>query len=188
MTLKLDGVPRYFIKKIPILEKYRGTFVHGTAHLCPQVSLFIGVKNDRPKPNLPKWKGIHPFRCSTWVCLSANVLFRSGQCLDKTSLFRVHCQQVSKTHHSSTEHRRPHCKQNERSSSPCSSLRHSSSYYRRPNALMPRSWLPTSKLPTSWVFIKQKAWPCHLCPRPTKIHAFGSISTDIGDRVVVCGR
>ena len=143
MALKLDGVPRYFIKKVrgtgtgtfgtwyrvPILKKYRGTFVHGTAHLCSQVSLFIGVKNDRPKTNLPKWKGIQPFRCSTWVCLSANVLFRSGQCLDKTSLFRVHCQQVSKTHHSSTEHQRPYCKQNERSSSPCSSLRHSSSYY-----------------------------------------------------------
>ena len=27
-----------------------------------QVSLFIGVKNERPKPNLPKRKGIHPFR------------------------------------------------------------------------------------------------------------------------------
>ena len=24
--------------------------------------------NDRPKPNLPKRKGIHPFRCSVWVC------------------------------------------------------------------------------------------------------------------------
>ena len=36
MTLKLDGVPRYFIKKVPtvpVLKKYRGTFVHGTAHL-----------------------------------------------------------------------------------------------------------------------------------------------------------
>ena len=32
-----------------------------------------------------------------------------GQCYDKTSLFRTHCQQVPKTHYSSTEHRRPHC-------------------------------------------------------------------------------
>ena len=24
--------------------------------------------NDRPKPNLPKQKGIHPFRCSVWIC------------------------------------------------------------------------------------------------------------------------
>ena len=43
-------------------------------------------------------------------------------------------------------------------------------------------------LPTSWVFFKQEAWPCHVCPRATEIHAFGSISTDIGDRVTVCGR
>ena len=33
MTLKLDEVPRYFIKKVP------GTFVHGTAHLCLSVML-----------------------------------------------------------------------------------------------------------------------------------------------------
>ena len=33
-----------------------------------------------------------------------------------------------------------------------------------------------------------KAWPCHVCPRATEIHAFGSISTDIGDRVTMCGR
>ena len=25
-------------------------------------------QNDGPKPNLPKRKGIHPFRCSVWVC------------------------------------------------------------------------------------------------------------------------
>ena len=36
--------------------------------------------------------------------------------------------------------------------------------------------------------LKQEAWPCHVCPRATEIHAFGPISTDIGDRVVVCGR
>ena len=41
-----------------------------------------------------------------------------GQCLYKTPLFRAHCQQVPKTHYSSAEHRRPHCKQDERSSSP----------------------------------------------------------------------
>ena len=29
---------------------------------------------------------------------------------------------------------------------------------------------------------------CHVCPRATEIHAFGPISTEIGDRVVVCGR
>ena len=47
---------------------------------------------------------------------------------------------------------------------------------------------PTSKLSTNWVFFKQEAWPCHVCPRATKIHAFGPISTDIGDGVAVCGR
>ena len=46
----------------------------------------------------------------------------------------------------------------------------------------------TSKLPTSWIFFKQEAWSCHVCSRATEIHAFGPMSTDIGDRVVVCGR
>ena len=44
------------------------------------------------------------------------------------------------------------------------------------------------KLSTSWVFFKQEAWPCHVCSRATKVHAFGQITTDIRDRVVVCGR
>ena len=39
------------------------------------------------------------------------------------------------------------------------------------------------KLSTSRVFFKQEAWSCHVCPRPTEIHAFGPISTDIGDLV-----
>ena len=39
------------------------------------------------------------------------------QCQNKTALFRVHCQQVPKTHYSSAEHRRPQCKNDERSSS-----------------------------------------------------------------------
>ena len=50
MTLKLDGVPRYFMKKyrgsgtryqvptIPVLKNYRGTLVHGTAHHCLQIT------------------------------------------------------------------------------------------------------------------------------------------------------
>ena len=33
-----------------------------------------------------------------WVCQSAYVLFRAGQCLDKIALFRAHYQQVPKTH------------------------------------------------------------------------------------------
>ena len=45
-----------------------------------------------------------------------------------------------------------------------------------------------SKLPTSWVFFKQEAWPCHVCPRATKVHAFGPISIDIGDRAALCVR
>ena len=36
----------------------------------PRVSLFIGFKNDRPKPNLPKRMGIYPVQCSVWVCQS----------------------------------------------------------------------------------------------------------------------
>ena len=38
--------------------------------------------------------------------------FQDGQCLNKTALFRAHCQKVTKTHYSSAEHRRPHCKIN----------------------------------------------------------------------------
>ena len=59
------------------------------------------------------------------------------------------------------------------------------SYYRRPTSLMQRSWYFQT---TNWVFFKLEAWPCHVCPRATEIHAFGPISTDIGDRVIVCGR
>ena len=62
---------------------------------------------------------------------------------------------------------------------------------RHPTAEDPLHWcreVGTTKLPTSWVVFKQEAWPCHVCPRATEIHAFGPISTDIGDRVVVCGR
>ena len=47
------------------------------------------------------------------------------------------------------------------------------------------SKMNVTKLPTSWVFFKQEAWPCHVCPRATEIDAFGPISTDIGDRVAV---
>ena len=93
----------------------------------------LGVKHDRPKSNLLKWKSIHPFRCSTSV-------FRAGQSLEKTALFRTHCQQVPKTHYSSAQDQRPHCNQDE-----CffvtllCSLRHSSSFYRRPTALIQTS-------------------------------------------------
>ena len=44
--------------------------------------------------------------------------FQDGAYLDKTALFRAHCQQVPRTQYSSAEHRRPLCKQDERSSSP----------------------------------------------------------------------
>ena len=36
--------------------------------------------------------------------------------------------------------------------------------------------------------LSRKHGPCHVCPRAAEIHAFRPISTDIGDRVVVCGR
>ena len=53
MTLKLDGVPRYQYS-VPSTDdtstgtkkKYRGTFVHGTAHLC---ELCIIIANYDPK-------------------------------------------------------------------------------------------------------------------------------------------
>ena len=152
--------------------------VRKSAHWC---------QNDKLKSNLPKWKGIHPFWCSVCVCWSTKVLFRTGQWQDKTALFRAHCQQVPKTNYSSAEHQRPHCKQDERSSSP----RYAVWDTRHPTAGNPLHWcreVGTSKLPTSWVLLKQEAWPCHVCPRATEIHAFGPISTDIGDRVAVCGR
>ena len=39
----------------------------------------------------------------------------------------------------------------------------------------------TSKLQTSWVFLKQEGWACQDCPQTTKIYDFGPISTDIED-------
>ena len=50
MSLELDGVPRYYMKKISwyryrepvtVLKKYRGILVHGTAHHCQSVILRI---------------------------------------------------------------------------------------------------------------------------------------------------
>ena len=55
---------------------------------------------------------------------------------------------------------------------------HSSFYYRRPTAVMHK--VGTSKLLTSWIFLKHEAWSCHVCLRATKVYAFGPISTDIG--------
>ena len=107
----------------------------------------------------------------------------SEQCLEKTYLFRAHCQQVSKTHYSPIKHRRPHCKQDERSSLPCSAVWGT----RHPTTGDPLHWsrkAGTSKLPTTWVFFKQEAWPCHVCSRATTVYAFGPISNDIKDRVV----
>ena len=49
----------------------------------------------------------------------------------------AHRHQVPKAQHSPTEHRRPHCKQDERVASSCDmrySVRHSSSIYRKPIA------------------------------------------------------
>ena len=50
----------------------------------------------------------------------AKTQFALWVAVEKTALFMAHCQQVPKTH--SAEHRRPHCKQDERSSLPCSAV------------------------------------------------------------------
>ena len=39
----------------------------------------------------------------------------------------------------------------------------------------------TSRLPTSWAFLMQEAWPCHVGSQSTKVYAFGPIFTNIGD-------
>ena len=65
---------------------------------------------------------MYTFRCSARVCWLENALFRTGQWLKKTALFRAHCQNVPKTHYSTAEHRRLHCKDDERSSLPCSAV------------------------------------------------------------------
>ena len=41
-------------------------------------------------------------------------------------------------------------------------------------------------LPNYQLAGSKEAWPCHVCPRATEIHAFEPIS-NIADRVVVCG-
>ena len=43
-------------------------------------------------------------------------------------------------------------------------------------------------LPNYQLAVSSLTWPCHVCPQATEIHAFGPISTDIGDRLVLCGR
>ena len=85
-----------------------------------------------------------------------------GQCKDKTALFRAHCQQVPKTHYSSAEHRRPHCKQDERSSSPHYAVWGT----RHPTAGDPLHWcreVGTTKLPTSWFHLPRAYTPCWSC-------------------------
>ena len=62
------------------------------------------------------------------------------------------------------------------------SLRHSSFFYRRPTALMRRSWYFQA---TNWLGFK--AWPGHVCPLAPKVYAFGPIFTNIRDGVIVCG-
>ena len=80
------------------------------------------------------------------------------------------------------------CKQNERSSLSRSAIWGT----RHPTTGDPLHWWrevdTSSKLPTSRVFFKQETWPCHVCPHATKVYAFGPISADIEDWVVVRGR
>ena len=45
--------------------------------------------------------------------------FQDGTMPGKIALLRAHCQKIPKIHYSSAEHRKPRCKQVERSSLPC---------------------------------------------------------------------
>ena len=45
----------------------------------------LAVKHDRSKPKLSKRKVVYSFRSSATVYLPENVLFRTGQCLEKIS-------------------------------------------------------------------------------------------------------
>ena len=64
LTLTLYQLVEYAVYKPYAAAQMVGAF----SQSGPWVSLFIGVKNGRPKPNLPKRKGIHPFRCLACVC------------------------------------------------------------------------------------------------------------------------
>ena len=64
----LSKIIRETLKVCLNMKKIVAQMVGAFSQPGPWVILFTGVKDDRPKPNLPKWKGIQPFRCSVWVC------------------------------------------------------------------------------------------------------------------------
>ena len=73
----------------------------------------MSSRNVIQKPNLPTWKGNPSPQCSARAYYSANALFRAGRCTP----VRAHCQQVPKASSLAAEHQRPHCKQDECTSS-----------------------------------------------------------------------
>ena len=137
----------------------------------PWLSLFIGVK-------MTDWNQTYQNgRVSTYSDVQCGSASRKTSFSRRgNALFRAHFQQVSKTHYSSAEHRRPHCKQDERSSSP----RYAVWGIRHPTAENPLHWckeVGTFKLPTSWVFFKQEeedpaSWYLGLLPGPLDLATF----------------
>ena len=116
-------------------------------------------RNIRQKPNLPTWKDNPSPQCSTRVFHSENALFRPGRC----ALVRAHRQQVPKASNLAAEHRRPHCKQDEcTSSSRCAErgTRHSPS--RDPLHLSDK--LTISGFALTGSSLSRETWPSHVCP------------------------
>ena len=88
--------------------------------------------------------------------LLRNKLFRAGRCAP----VRVHRQQVPKASSLAAEHRRPHCKQAECTSSSWCAVQ-STRYSPSGDPLHLRRQANNAGLCTSCVFFKQEAWPCH---------------------------
>ena len=78
----------------------------------------VAFKHDRMKPNLPKQRISTHSDVQQKSANQQTSFSGRGNAWIKLNFFRALCQKVPKTHYSSAEHRRPHCKQDERSSSP----------------------------------------------------------------------
>ena len=58
-------IPSYIKGTTHFLAQMVGAFSQPVHAVSKSVHCCL---NDRPKPNLPKQKGIHPLGCSVWVC------------------------------------------------------------------------------------------------------------------------
>ena len=81
----------------------------------------LDVKHDRLKSNSQNQRLFTHFDVQRGSANQQTSFSRRGNVLKKYS-FWAHCQQALQTHYSLAKHRRPYCKEDERSSLPCFSV------------------------------------------------------------------